>query len=135
MTDIQETLSERNLTHGSFIDNSRYSQFFKKIYNEACEERAKRMQPALRLEQREALEMIFHKIARILAGNNNEPDHWKDISGYSMLVFNQLTTGFATAPVTRVPRMIDETQAEQQEKKPIISKHQNIKTDNSKGIL
>jgi hypothetical protein len=33
----------------------------------------------------EALEMICTKIARILSGNPNDPDHWKDIAGYAEL--------------------------------------------------
>jgi hypothetical protein len=40
--------------------------------------------------QKEALEMICHKMARILNGNPNEHDHWHDISGYSTLVANLL---------------------------------------------
>lgn len=33
----------------------------------------------------EALEMICTKIARILAGNARESDHWSDIAGYAEL--------------------------------------------------
>jgi hypothetical protein len=36
--------------------------------------------------QREALDMILHKIARIVNGNPNETDHWHDIAGYATLV-------------------------------------------------
>jgi hypothetical protein len=40
--------------------------------------------------QREALDMIQHKIGRILAGNPNHHDHWHDIAGYATLVANEL---------------------------------------------
>ena len=40
--------------------------------------------------QKEALDMIAHKIARILAGNQDNKDHWDDIAGYSSLVSREL---------------------------------------------
>ena len=40
--------------------------------------------------QREALEMIASKIGRILAGNHNEVDHWRDIAGYAELAVREL---------------------------------------------
>ena len=40
--------------------------------------------------QREALEMIASKIGRVLAGNHDEVDHWRDISGYAELVVREL---------------------------------------------
>lgn len=41
----------------------------------------------------EALDMICHKIARILAGDPNEPDHWHDIAGYATLVEKEIKNG------------------------------------------
>jgi hypothetical protein len=35
--------------------------------------------------QREALELIAMKIARILSGDHNYRDHWDDIEGYAEL--------------------------------------------------
>jgi hypothetical protein len=35
--------------------------------------------------QRESLDLIATKMARILSGDANEPDHWEDIAGYAML--------------------------------------------------
>ena len=40
--------------------------------------------------QKEALDMIAHKIARILAGNQDNKDHWDDIAGYASLVSREL---------------------------------------------
>lgn len=40
--------------------------------------------------QKEALELIATKIGRILNGNPNNPDSWKDIAGYATLVSNTL---------------------------------------------
>jgi len=34
--------------------------------------------------EREALDMIAHKIARILSGSNpHDPEHWTDLAGYA----------------------------------------------------
>lgn len=45
---------------------------------------------ALAPDQREALEMIAHKIARILNGDPNYADSWVDIAGYAKLVADRL---------------------------------------------
>ena len=34
--------------------------------------------------------MILHKIGRIVAGDEMEPDHWLDIAGYATLVVLRL---------------------------------------------
>lgn len=81
MTDIQQTLNERGKTHGDFKENSRISQEIKATIHGARQ---------LSDPQAEALDMIAHKISRILAGNPNEPDHWRDIAGYATLIVNQL---------------------------------------------
>lgn len=41
-------------------------------------------------DQKEALEMIASKIARILNGNTNNEDSWRDIAGYATLVADRL---------------------------------------------
>ncbi len=84
---IQETLAQRAKTHGDFQENGRIMQALKDRMMDSvnwCH---------LPDEQKEALQMIQHKIGRILSGNNNEPDHWKDISGYATLIENLLTFG------------------------------------------
>ena len=40
--------------------------------------------------QREALEMICHKMGRILNGDPNYDDSWRDIAGYAELVVKEL---------------------------------------------
>ena len=41
-------------------------------------------------DQKEALEMIAHKIGRILNGDPNYHDSWHDIVGYAKLVADRL---------------------------------------------
>jgi len=82
--DINETLDQRQKTHGIFTDHAQISQKLKTIisvqYNYG----------GLEDDQKEALEMIMHKVARILNGNPDTHDHWHDIAGYATLVANRL---------------------------------------------
>ena len=83
---IEETLSERHDTYGYFIYLARISQRLKKVlYNELAT-RNKDLAP----DQIEALEMIMHKIARIVNGDADHIDSWHDISGYATLVADRL---------------------------------------------
>jgi len=75
MTDI---LSERQKTHGNFTDVAHISQMLRTLIIRG---RSKHLSP----RQLEALEMIALKIARILSGDPNTPDHWDDIIGYARL--------------------------------------------------
>lgn len=77
---IAETLEQRQKTHGDFKTHARIAQSIKcQIYNANGYVNLSAM-------QREALDMIAHKIARILNGNPDVHDHWHDISGYATLV-------------------------------------------------
>lgn len=79
MTDRDPLLQEREKTHGSFYKNALASQTIKQVY------RHNRTDDFLKVEHREALDMIALKISRILSGKANEKDHWKDIAGYAKL--------------------------------------------------
>lgn len=81
---IEKTLQERAKTHGHFESHSRISQCIKtQMFNAHG-------YSSLNAMQREALDMIAHKIARILNGNPNHHDHWHDIGGYATLVAKEL---------------------------------------------
>ena len=41
-------------------------------------------------DMRESLEMVAHKVARILNGNPTNVDSWHDIAGYAALVEKRL---------------------------------------------
>jgi len=84
MGDIQETLLERESTHGNYPVQAEFSQDFKEQL------RAHRNWESLSHAQRESLELICMKISRIMHGNPKEPDHWQDIAGYATLVVNDL---------------------------------------------
>lgn len=84
MTDINETLAQRQQTHGDFETHAFISQNLK--VNMYLRDGWNDLSPM----QKESLEMIAHKIARILNGNPNTHDHWHDIAGYATLVANEL---------------------------------------------
>lgn len=84
MTTITDTLVERQGTHGEFLDNATIAQELKLIAREG------KNWKLLGYCQQEALDMILHKIARILNGNPNHKDHWHDIGGYAGLVEERL---------------------------------------------
>ena len=84
--DTQALLDERETTHGSFADNARISQDLKELF--ACCPGWDRMS----LVQREALDMMACKMARILSGKADEIDHWLDLSGYAMLVAKDIAS-------------------------------------------
>jgi Domain of unknown function (DUF6378) len=80
---IEDTLAERQKTHGNFESHAIISQHIKGVF-------WKFKYQDLNPIQVEALDMIAHKIARILNGNPNTHDHWHDIAGYATLVANDL---------------------------------------------
>ena len=83
---IQDTLNERQSTHGDFAENASLSQTIKEYMHTSKNWRLRK----LTATQEEALDMIALKISRILTGNNREPDHWRDIAGYATLAENEL---------------------------------------------
>ena len=84
---IDDILAARQKTHGDFTVHARITQNIKiAMVNDDGVDIFK-----LSDSQREALEMIAHKIGRIMAGDPNHADHWADIAGYATLVERQLT--------------------------------------------
>lgn len=79
-------LSERGKTHGNYTDHARITQRLKGIIAIEIMARAQRGQSELSYEALESIEMIFHKIGRIVAGDATFADHWDDIAGYAKLV-------------------------------------------------
>jgi hypothetical protein len=89
---LQDTLNERQKTHGDFSDNAVVMQQLKNILRQSVNWPWPHGRPASELTpvQCEALDMICHKIGRIITGNPNEPDHWLDIEGYARLARERL---------------------------------------------
>lgn len=84
-SDTDALLNERGKTHGDFYDHARVTQRLKSVIAEELLYRHERGQPPLTDMQRESIDMIEHKIGRIIAGDASFPDHWDDIAGYAKL--------------------------------------------------
>jgi hypothetical protein len=83
-TDIDATLSERGARYGKFKDHAVIAQRMKD------EMRRTDGWHRLGASGREALEMVVHKIARILNGDPTYADSWVDIAGYAKLVADEV---------------------------------------------
>lgn len=83
---VDELLAERGNTHGDYTHHAAVTQDLKDVM------RTHKGWMALSQDQRETLEMIQHKVGRILAGNPNYADHWDDIAGYARLSSQRVTS-------------------------------------------
>ena len=79
MDDINSTLSERGNRYGTFEDNARVTQALMSMAMGCAKSDMSPM-------HREALHMIFHKIARMLSGDPWYADNPHDIAGYATLL-------------------------------------------------
>lgn len=86
MTDINETLNERGSRYGTFVGHAEVTQAIKRVMAEALAKRNKTLDD----DQWESLEMVAHKIGRIINGDPNYSDSWVDIAGYAQLVADRL---------------------------------------------
>src|ERR1700761_1405182 len=84
MTDIKDTLAERGKRYGTLKGHGYITQKLKENMRLAPK------WPGLRDDMKEALDMIAHKIGRILNGDPFYHDSWHDIEGYARLVANTL---------------------------------------------
>lgn len=92
---IEDTLKDRGERYGNFEDHAMITQRLKQVAREFSEKSATR--DKMDVHHWEALDMIFHKIGRILNGDPDYVDNWHDIAGYATLVEQIL------APAKRAP--------------------------------
>ena len=83
-TNVNDMLAGRESRYGSFQGHAKIAQDLKAVMHDRLG------WDSLAPDQKEALEMMQHKIARILNGDPNYIDNWVDIAGYSQLVVNRL---------------------------------------------
>ena len=84
MTEIEGVLEQRGKTHGDFTEVAYFAQRLRSLFRES--------RYSLSDPHAESLDMIAGKIARVLAGNPHEPDHWLDIEGYARLARERVKT-------------------------------------------
>ena len=79
-----DVLQTRGGTHGVFEESAEFVQQVKDTMRQCTN------WYELSEDKREALDMIQHKVGRVLHGDANFKDHWTDISGYARLIEKEL---------------------------------------------
>ena len=82
---IDEVLAARGARYGDFTTQAEIEQELKECL------RATPGWYEMQAYKRAALEMIAHKMARIVNGDSNYEDSWADIEGYARLARDRLT--------------------------------------------
>jgi len=101
LSEISETLKERGKDYGVFYGHAEITQGLKDVMRDAPG--WKKLYPSMK----EALDMVVHKIGRILNGNPLYIDSYRDICGYIKLVQDELeqTDGATDAKSVRLKRV------------------------------
>ena len=84
--DVNATLDARAENYGKFKDGAALMQAIKRTLAAHAAKHDKTFAD----DQWEALEMIVHKMGRIVNGNPDVVDHWVDIAGYATLIADRL---------------------------------------------
>jgi len=87
--DLTATLEERGKRYGPFTGHAQITQDLKSVIAMYVRRKPVRF---LAADQQEALDMICHKIGRILNGDPDYADSWHDIAGYAQLVADRLNS-------------------------------------------
>lgn len=85
-TALADMLEERGKRYGKFKDHSQITQEIKRVMSRHAQATGRTFTDS----QWEALEMIAHKIGRIVNGDPDHVDSWADIAGYAQLVADEL---------------------------------------------
>jgi hypothetical protein len=83
---VDKTLDARAEKYGKFKDGAALMQAIKRALADHAAKHGKTFAD----DQWEALEMIVHKIGRIVNGDPDVTDHWVDIAGYATLIADRL---------------------------------------------
>lgn len=83
---IEGTLRERGSRYGAFTGHAAVTQAMKGAVRDHLFVLNKELSPS----QQEAIDMILHKIGRIVNGDPNHIDSWHDLAGYATLVEKEL---------------------------------------------
>lgn len=86
MSNVDATLVERGSRYGDFMGHAHITQELKEV----IATHLTRLDKVLAYDQQEALDMVCHKIGRIINGDPDYIDSWHDIAGYVRLVEQRL---------------------------------------------
>lgn len=104
MSEIHDLLNERGDRYGEFKTHAEVTQKIKEALFSGASF------AYLDYDQKEALEMVAHKLGRIVNGDPNYLDSWVDIIGYTQLVLDRLKKD--QEPITSIDEYIIEKKEE-----------------------
>lgn len=81
---VEDTLKERGSRYGSFKTHAEFAENINLVYESS--DNWKIMKP----DAKESLRIIANKIGRILNGDPEYDDNWRDIAGYATLVLKRI---------------------------------------------
>lgn len=81
---LNETLHDRGQEYGDYTHMAYVAQMIKSTMREG------ESWPKMTDVQRESLDLIATKLARIVCGNPHNPDSWLDVEGYAKLVRDRI---------------------------------------------
>jgi hypothetical protein len=85
---ISNILNERGSRYGSFVNHANITMTLKLSIHQHLKDHGK--EDVITADMVEALDMICHKIGRIVNGDPTYADSWIDIAGYAKLVSDRL---------------------------------------------
>lgn len=86
MTELHEIIAERGNRYGAFAAQAEIAVHLKESLRAFVTLRGTGLRP----DQIEALDMILLKISRLVNGDPNHLDGWRDIAGYATLVADRI---------------------------------------------
>jgi hypothetical protein len=84
MNDVNEILNDRGKRYGNYLDQATITNALREVLISG------RGQRTLMADQADALHMIAVKLSRIVNGDPDYADNWRDIAGYATLVADRL---------------------------------------------
>ena len=84
--DIKDTLEQRRSTHGDFAEQAETAYSLKDVAHSSINWHK------FDYPQKEAIDMVLHKLSRLLCGHPHNLDSWRDIVGYAQLGVDYTTT-------------------------------------------
>jgi hypothetical protein len=101
VTEVSETLNDRELKYGAFGDLADATQAFKAVARQAPS------WAKMTSIQRESTDMILLKLSRVLYGDPLHFDSWHDIAGYATLAGEEFGTTLPMKPAPNPEKPVD----------------------------
>jgi len=125
---IDDTLVERGSRYGDFAEHARITQNLKRALADSPN------WATLPDDMKEALEMVAHKLGRILNGDPNYHDSWHDMIGYIKLVERRLCPADTTQPTSSgIKKPLSKSKSERSETRPDMTLSEPEKSTRGMG--